>query len=424
MFVLHHVRDFLLSIHHTISSDDFIRKYRLQDTAFTRNRILTFPKLVLFILSLPRKTLTTDLLSFLTFFGQEFPHISKQAFSSARQNISPDAFLELLRDSYQLASFQHTDGLWHGHCVKAIDGTTLRLPNTPENKVEFGTQKNQSDEYAMAKASCLYDISHDMIEDVVLSNCRDSEKNHAFQLLDKGPSLHSPGKRPVILFDRGYPSQEMIAFLNSRNYLFLMRCSSSFLKCVNKAGLGDTMADYLYQKKKFTLRVIKFELENGTVETLITNIPPQDHTTEELIELYTWRWKIEGKYREIKLLLKVENFSGKKPVAIKQDFYASLCISNLVSAIKKESDYMIQEENRGKKLKHEYQTNRNFLIGQLFGQKLLWTETSEKIERKLVWILEQIKRERSPIRPKRKRERKFKMPKKVSLYPMNLKSAL
>lgn len=176
---------------------------RLQDTAFTRNRILTFPKLMLFILGLPRKTLATDLLSFLAFFDQQNPHISKQAFSSARQNISPDAFLQLLRDSYQLASFQHSDGLWHGHCVKAIDGTTLRLPNTPENKAEFGTQKNQSDEYAMAKAPCLYDISHDLIEDVVLSNCRDSEKNHAFQLLEQGPSLLSPEKRPLILFDRG-----------------------------------------------------------------------------------------------------------------------------------------------------------------------------------------------------------------------------
>lgn len=138
------------------------------------------------------------------------------------------------------------------------------------------------------------------------------------------------------------------------------------------------MADYRYKKQKFTLRVIKFELENGTVETLITNIPPQDHTIEELIELYTWRWKIEGKFREIKLLLKVEDFSGKKPVAVKQDFYASLCMSNLVSAIKKESDRMIREENREKKLKHGYQTNRNFLIGQLLGQNLLWIETRKK----------------------------------------------
>lgn len=423
MLVLPHVRDFLLFIHNTISSDSFIKKYRILNTAFTRSRILTFPRLMLFILSLPRRTLSADLSSFLSFLDQGIPCTSKQAFSSARQNINPNAFLQLLRDSYQLASFRDTDGLWHGHCVKAIDGTTLRLPDTPENKEEFGTQKNQCKEYAMAKASCFYDVSHDMMEDVVLSNYRDSEKNHVFQLLDQGPSLHSPGKRPIILFDRGYPSQEMIAFLNSRNYLFLMRCSSSFLRCVNEAELGDTIVDYYYKKKKFHLRVIKFKLESGMVETLVTNIPPQDHAAEELIEFYTLRWSIEGKYRELKLRLKVENFSGKKPAAVKQDFYAALCISNLAAAIKRESDHLLREENREKNRKHEYQTNRNFLIGQLFEQHLLWIETCGGIERKLVWILERVQRERSPIRPNRKEERKFKMPKKVSQFLSNLRSA-
>lgn len=259
MLALHHVRDFLLFIHNTISSDSFIKKYRLLDTAFTRSRILTFPRLMLFLLSLPRRTLSADLSSFLSFLDQGIPCTSKQAFSSVRQNIDPNAFLQLLRDSYQLASFRDTDGLWHGHCVKAIDGTTLRLPDTPENKEEFGTQKNQCKECAMAKASCLQD--------------------------------------------------------------------------------------------------------------------------------------------------------------------AALCISNLAAAIKRESDHLLQEENREKNQKHEYQTNRNFLIGQLFEQHLLWIETCGGIERKLVWILERVQRERSPIRPNRKEERKFKMPKKVSQFPSNLRSA-
>lgn len=301
------VQEFLSAIASKISSKELIDKYRLHICDFTRHKKMDFKSIFGFILSCPNHTLAHDLRHFLRFLDpSDGLTFSKQAFSAARQHISPDGFYDLFRSSYQLAD--QDAALWHGHCLKAIDGTTLRLHNTEENKSVSLTQKNQFGEYAMAKVSALYDISHDLLEDVVLTPCRESEKVQAITLLGQGSSIQNPGKRPIVLFDRGYPSRGLIAFLYSINNLFLMRCPNSFLKSVNLARLGDTVIYFQYKKMEYPLRVIKFLLPGGQVETLLTNLFDEDYGVEDFKELYFKRWGIEGKYRELKVLLKIENF--------------------------------------------------------------------------------------------------------------------
>lgn len=78
------------------------------------------------------------------------------------------------------------------------------------------------------------------------------------------------------------------------------------------------------------------------MEVLITNIM-EPYSVKEFKDLYHWRWGIEGKYRELKQQIKLENFSGKKPIMIRQDFYASLFMANLIAVFKSQSDCLIQK---------------------------------------------------------------------------------
>lgn len=415
---------FISSVRQRFSSKEFCETYRNSENSFTRNRKLSFPAIFSFLLSCPNHTLASDLDTFMTL---AFPHkavsVSKQAFSASRRHISDAAFQEIFRFSRSLASMNSNPKLWHGHCVKAIDGTTFRLPNTPENRKEFLAQKNQNAEYAMAKSSVLFDLSHDIIEDAILSHCHESEKNQALTLLNHEISTPGSRKRSIILFDRGYPSRELLRELWHHNYLFLMRCSSSFLKKVNEAGEGDTIITYFYKKELFHLRVIKFLLPTGEMEVLITNIM-EPYSVEEFKDLYHWRWGIEGKYRELKQQIKLENFSGKKPIMIRQDFYASLFMANLIAVFKSQSDCFIQKSTQGKRLKYEYQTNRNFLTGLLVGNYQLFMEKEDWLLQKITQIINKAQKERSPIRPGRSIERSFRMPSKISLYPSSLRCTI
>ena len=74
---------------------------------------------------------------------------------------------------------------------------------------------------------------------------------------------------------------------------------------------------------------------------------------------------MECKYKELKSSIEIEEFSGTKPIAIEQDFYASIYLSMVASLIKKDADAAIANDNKDKNLKSEYQANRNFILSEV-----------------------------------------------------------
>ena len=69
----------------------------------------------------------------------DFPDISKQALSKARQFINPDLFKELYYLSVDLFYKQlPSRKLWNGYHLFAIDGSKIELPNSKSNFEFFG----------------------------------------------------------------------------------------------------------------------------------------------------------------------------------------------------------------------------------------------------------------------------------------------
>jgi len=52
-------------------------------------------------------------------------------------------------------------------------------------------------------------------------------------------------------------------------------------------------------------------------------------------------------------------FAAMTKIAIEQDFYASIYLSNMAELARQHSDNVIKAKNKGKELKHEYKTNLN-----------------------------------------------------------------
>ncbi len=65
-----------------------------------------------------------------------------------------------------------------------------------------------------------------------------------------------------------------------------MRVSSSFLKVVVNAPNCDQIVEVKYKGTIVKMRVLKFELNSGVIETLITNVFDEDFTVENFKELY------------------------------------------------------------------------------------------------------------------------------------------
>ena len=380
----------------------FLFEFRMKDTYFTRigRSKMSFKNIILFMINFVKKTLQLELDDFSKIAS--VPNITKQAFSQARQKVSPKAFIHMLNQVNRWYYKETPFKKYREYRLIAIDGTVLEINDTEELRNEFGYIENQNKKVARARASALYDVENDMIISSKLTHYRCGEREIAENLIDEMINLGS--YNDLILFDRGYPSKDFITFIESRRLKYLMRVSSGFLKVVINAPNQDQIIEAKHKDKVLKIRVIKFELESGIIETLVTNLFDETISVEDFKELYFKRWGIEVKYNEIKNKLQVENFTGKTVIAIEQDFYATMYLTNMVALAKKDANEVIQENSKNKNLKFKYKVNTNVLIGKLKDTliTMLIIKNPWKRSKILKSIQSEIEKNIIPIRPGRK----------------------
>ena len=153
------------------------------------------------------------------------------AFSQARQKLSHTAFIELHRtavvENYYADDQYQT---WQGFRLLGVDGSKIRLPDTPEIRKEFGVfaVKNQSGaelgEQPWALASVCYDVLNDIVLDAILAHGKAYEVDVAVK------HLRSLRANDLLIGDMNYPSYRFVAELSvlrqRRGCHYLLRCSS------------------------------------------------------------------------------------------------------------------------------------------------------------------------------------------------------
>ena len=208
----------------------FMSYGRNNTSCFSRKGKIGFSNLMMFMLNFLNKSSQQELNDFFKLIGREKNTVTQQAFSQARQKIKAEAFLKLLQVSTQTMSSVDDLKLFKGYRISAIDGSSLALENTLELHSYFGVSGNGGCAVT-ARASILYDGLNDTIIDakIVPYSCGERElaKQHIDALCTLG--LHND----LIIFDRGYPSSELIAYMMKRNIHFLMRVPRSFNRDIN-----------------------------------------------------------------------------------------------------------------------------------------------------------------------------------------------
>ena len=388
----------LKSSNELIISESFRAKHRIGN-AFTRLGKLSFQNLIYFILRSTHKSISVNYSEFVDSFSSSIPtFVTKQALSKARQGISHEAFIELFRLSVEHFYDQATDlRTWNGFHIYAVDGSTIQIPESTENYNTFGGNPNKTGIISpLASASVLYDVLNDIIVDVSLNSYRYNERDSAKEHINFLPDFPNS----VIVFDRGYPSEDMFRFLNSQGILFLMRIPKTFKKAILKEK--DSMFEYpaSNDKDSLTLRSIHIPLTDGTTEYLVTNIMSHQLHAEKFSELYSMRWGIESKYRELKNRFEIESFNSIKPVSIRQEFFAVMYLSNLSTIAKKEADSLLVLDIDNK---HSYQSNRSYILNRIKYNIVFLLKASVNVcNKKIFEIINEASKVLSIVRPDRK----------------------
>jgi hypothetical protein len=385
----------------------FMCETRTKPTYFTRGGKMSFQSIILFMLNFVRKSLQLELDLFFSMLKEQ--SITKEGFSQAREKISPVAFIKLA-DAITTWFYGDDDfKTFKGFRLLAVDGSVVQLNNSETLRQAFGYVENQLVKLARAKMSALFDIENGMIVTAKIAHYNASERVIAAEHISK---LKEFGlKNDLIIFDRGYPSRELISTIQNNGIKYLMRVPSHFLKAINNAKAEDQIVKAKIEGKPVEIRVLRLILDSGIEETLITNICDPGFTVQDFKELYFKRWGIETKYDELKNRLQIENISGDSAIAVEQDFYASIYLSNMATLAKGEADEKIRQRNAGKGLKYGYKVNMNLLIGKLKNSLVLMMleENPRKRTKMLNMIMTDISRNVIPIRPGRNKPRKKKL---------------
>jgi len=344
------------------NSKEFLDTAKKRPQDFTRNRKMSFVQLVAFMINMIKSSTQTCLDRFFELIGQGNTHMSQQSFSEARNKIKWEAFQYLFKENVKFIYTGYYE-TWHGYRVSAIDGSKIQMPDDQGLRDYFGTV-GKGNTAATAQASALYDVYNNVLIDAQIEPVSTDERELATAHIGELCRLPSFDKE-CVLFDRGYASFSLIETLRGSNVSFLMRVKRGFNKDIDKLSSGANHRVTLHKDGHgdITVRVIKFTLSSGEEEVLITDIMDRRMGINAFKDLYFKRWPIETKYGEIKNKLEVENFSGRTVNAIRQDFFVSMFMSNIITIASWDAQGNVDAARKNKNNKYSYHVNRNQAIG-------------------------------------------------------------
>ena len=362
-------KNIIQSIKDYITAPEKLEPHRVKNH-FVRKRKLSLFQVIMYLLYTSKASMFQNLSRIREDLEcLDFPDISKQALSKARQFINPALFKELYYLSVDLFYKQlPSRKLWNGYHLFAIDGSKIELPNSKSNFEFFGEMFGYPDpsrRFTMGLGSIVYDVLDDYIVYASFQRYLASERSAALEHLHNLEDLNIY-QNSVVIFDRGYYSEDMFRYCVEHQHLCLIRLKQNYN--IAKKCFGDIITVLPGNTKDGTenvkIRVIEVILNDGTKEYLATNLFDSHISQQMFRELYFYRWPVETKYKELKSRLAIEEFSGATTTSVLQEFYINVLLSNLSSLIKNQVDEKIQITAKSTN-KYRYQANRAFIIGRI-----------------------------------------------------------
>jgi hypothetical protein len=394
----------------TLSNCEKSEELRTEATAFVRKTPLGAKNLLMILLRKCCAPLQIELDKFFDWLSEN--PVTKQALSKARKKLKPEFVRKFADDTAKALADDDTMPCYEGMRLIAIDGTDIALENTTELKEAFGCS-GPNKNAATALASIAFGPLDHAIYDFRIARYETEERDLAMMHVERLIELGLQGS--LLLFDRGYPSAEFIAFLQERGFHFVMRVRRKWNLEVDSVETQKWI-DIVHNDKPYPVRVLKIQLDTGETETLITTLNKKQLPISKAGELYFKRWSIEITNDFLKSKLQLENFSGKTKHSVLQDFYATMFIANMVLACAVLADEKIAETDKDKDLKYKRQANRNRAVSKLRDCFFaMVTETDQDVRMQMFdKLISQIALHPLPIVPGRSPARK--LPRKKRFY--------
>lgn len=156
---------------------------------------------------------------------------------------------------------------------------------------------------------------------------------------------------------------------------------------------NDHMKEIARKMGRYQIRIVEITLDNGTKEILATNLNPEEFTFEEIKELYGQRWSIETGFKKLKSQIMIERFSGHRRIIIEQDFYASILLYNLATAIQWDGEKQMKVKQRKTDVEYIRKSSFASIVGNIYiYMEDLLSSNYELINPAIDFLIQQAKR--------------------------------
>lgn len=331
---------------------------------FIRTRKITYEDCVKFIFWNKGRNNDTELTEFFKVFkGKKYETISHQAIGKQRIFIKPELFINIYKKFIDTIYEEHKHfSKIKGYIVASCDGSIFDLPNVTLTRREFNIKDHDKfrKHRIRARVSGMLDVNSKFMLTTKIVEKSTTEVQLAIQHLNDLKNRLDITKF-IAVYDRGYKSIELMLYTEKLNSKFLIRLpKNTFEKQRRKIKSNDKIIEInltnaiikhfenedlkniAREMGRYQLRIVEITLENGTKEILATNLSNDEFTIEELKDLYGQRWSIETGFKKLKSQVMIERFSGHRRIIIEQDFYASIFIYNLSTAIQWDGEKLMK----------------------------------------------------------------------------------
>jgi hypothetical protein len=270
--------------------------------------------------------------------------VARSTVSQARARVGPAPLKHLFDLCSTKWAFESAGAhRWNGLSLFALDGTTLRVADSEENRAHFGSSRHGGHvdgAYPLVRVAVLVAVYSHVIAMAAFGPYRKSEYEYAAGMWDRIPG------DSLTIVDRNFFSAALFLLIQrATNRHWLIRGKSNIKwTVVKKLGRDDLLVEMKISPaarkqdpslpRTFLARAIGYKLKaSRSKQWLFTSLTDfAKYPAVDMIELYHRRWEIEVAYDEVKthLLDRKETIRSRSIAGVEQELWGILITFNLV----------------------------------------------------------------------------------------------
>jgi len=272
------------------------------------------------------------------------PTAAPSAVSQARTRLGEEPMAALFDTCAQRWAHASADRhRWRGLALYGVDGTTLRVWDSEENRTHFGLPGSGSRDdaaYPQVRLVVLAALRSHLLAAAAFGPYTTGEETLASTLWSQLP------ERSLCIVDRNFFAAHVLLPLarddTGRHWLLRGKKNLQW-RVLEHLGPHDVLVEMKVSPqarrkdpslpRNWVARAIRYRHPGASPQWLLTSLlDPQAYPARELVALYHERWELEGGYDEIKteMLDREETIRSRTPERVHQEIWGILLAFNLI----------------------------------------------------------------------------------------------